>query len=165
MKTLYLSIIVIAGIAIAGTFYLTTAFAANISLEGSGPPKFHLSQIVASGNNVYVAYNTFLAPQDIFFRKSTDGGASFDKIIKITNDNGYPSDPHMAVSGKNVYLTWFVSYPNGVTKVLFEKSSDNGNTFENPVVLDPSAGKGHAVIYEMLAAGSNVYVAMNYNNL
>lgn len=115
MKTLHLSIIAISVITIIGMFYLTESFADNISLEGSGPPRFQLSQIAASGNNVYVVYNSNIDHQDIFFRKSTDGGASFDKIIKITNDNGYASDPHVGVLGNSVYLTWFASYPDGNT--------------------------------------------------
>ncbi|MDC8452628.1 MAG: glycoside hydrolase [Candidatus Nitrosotalea sp.] len=164
MKTLHLSIIVV-GIMMIGIFYLTAAFADNIYMEGSGPPRFQLSQIAASGNNVYVVYDSNIDHQDIFFRKSTDGGASFDKIIKITNDNGYASDPHVEVSEESVYLTWFASYPDGNTKVFFEKSTDNGNTFANPIVLDPNGGRGHAVIHTMLAADPNVYMAINYNNL
>jgi|SRR6185312_6030278 len=165
MKTLHFSIIAISVITIIGIFYLTAAFADNISMEGSGPPRFQLSQIAASGNNVYVVYNSNIDHQDIFFRKSTDGGASFDKIIKITNDNGYASDPHVEISGESVYLTWFASYPDGNTKVFFEKSTDNGNTFGNPIVLDPDGGRGYAVIHAMLAADPNVYMAINYNNL
>lgn len=165
MKTMHVAIITISVIMIIGIFCLRAAFADNAYMEGSGPPKFQLSQIAASGNNVYVVYNSNTDHQDIFFRKSTDGGASFDKIIKITNDNGYASDPHVEVSGKSVYLTWFSSYPDGNTKVFFEKSIDNGNTFANPIVLDPNGGRGYAVIHAMLATEPNVYMAINYNNL
>jgi hypothetical protein len=165
MKTLHLSIIVIIGITIAGIFYFTTASADSINIGGpSQPVNFQLSQIVASGNNVYVVYQSNTYPEEIFFRKSTDEGTSFDKIIKINNDNGSVSDPQIAASGNNVYVGWFASYLNGTTHVLFKKSTDTGNTFGNAIVLDPNVTKGSSFISQMVASGSNVYVVMNYNN-
>jgi hypothetical protein len=40
---------------------------------------------------------------DIFFRKSNDGGATFDKEINLSNNRGFSEHPHLAVYGNNVY--------------------------------------------------------------
>ena len=41
---------------------------------------------------------------DIYFTKSSDGGASFGKIINLSNDPGDSYNPHLAIDGKNVYV-------------------------------------------------------------
>jgi len=41
---------------------------------------------------------------DIYFTKSSDGGASFGKIINLSNDPGDSYNPYLAIDGKNVYV-------------------------------------------------------------
>jgi len=47
-----------------------------------------------------------LGEREIFFRKSTDGGASFDATVNLSNNVGGSFDPQIAVSGNNVYVVW-----------------------------------------------------------
>ncbi|CUR51388.1 exported protein of unknown function [Nitrosotalea devaniterrae] len=166
MKTLHLSIM-LAGIAMFGMFSFLPSFADNVNSEWpTGPGQFQLSQIVASGNNAYVIYQTYNG-SEAFFRKSIDGGATFDKIIKINDDdNGEVISPQITTSGNNVYISWDVMYLNHTVHTMFKKSTDNGNTFGNAIVLNPYGAKtGYAVINQMTSLGSNVYAAMSYDDL
>ncbi|MFZ0222795.1 MAG: hypothetical protein WB988_05750 [Candidatus Nitrosopolaris sp.] len=40
---------------------------------------------------------------DIYFIKSSDGGASFGKIANLSNDSGDSYEPHIALAGNKVY--------------------------------------------------------------
>ena len=43
---------------------------------------------------------------DIFFALSTDGGQNFRAPENISNTAEFSSQPKIAVSGNNVYVTW-----------------------------------------------------------
>ncbi len=64
-------------------------------------------QIAVSDNNVYVAWvDHTLGYDEILFRGSNDSGASFGRVINLSNSTGISVDPSIAVFGKNVYLIW-----------------------------------------------------------
>jgi hypothetical protein len=118
-----------------------------------------LSQIAASDNSVYVLWQNNLPDQNVYFRRSTDGGGSFDKTIQLSNavSTGYASDPLMAVSGNNVYIAWMERQEGANhSVVLFRRSTDGGATFEDAQILG-SNSKGDSGIQQLSALGNNVY--------
>lgn len=94
-----------------------------------------LPQLAAFASNVYIVWpygNT------LFFRSSTDNGATFGNPFSLTNDvahdhEGSVSD--LSSAGNNVYIVW--ADWNGST--FFQKSMDKGRTFANPVNLQNPA--------------------------
>src|SRR5215204_7350109 len=122
-------------------------------------------QIAISGNNVYVAWiddatssSSTTKNQEIYFRKSIDGGNTFDKIINLSNSSNADSyNLEITAAGNNVYAVWQeTTLPNayaydtsssgsGVnadnnsdrssisskenSSILFRASTDDGNTF------------------------------------
>ena len=61
--------------------------------------------VEATGNIVYVVWtDESKGNGDILFKRSTDGGKSFDKTINLSNNNGESSEPRIAKSGNNLYV-------------------------------------------------------------
>jgi hypothetical protein len=153
-------------------------------------------QIAISGNNVYIAWiddassssssTTTIKNQEILFRKSIDGGNTFDKIINLSNSSNADSyNLEITAAGNNVYAVWqettlpnaydyYTSSGGGVnadnnsdrssisskesSSILFRASTDDGNTFKKIKSLSNSAFKS----YPKIAAFENsAYVVWN----
>src|SRR4051794_28702615 len=101
-------------------------------------------QIAVSGNNVYVVWEDIRngGDNDIFFKRSPDGGASFsEKPMDLSDNNefsafqigssseiGVPAEnayQQIAVSGDNVYVVW-IDRRNGPDTDIFFRGSTNG---------------------------------------
>jgi hypothetical protein len=94
-----------------------------------------LETIEAKGNYVYVVFTTEAG--DIYFRRSTDGGATYKALQTLAvssgpywvNDGWWPmvkADPK-EVSGSKVHVLW-----NAPTHIY---SEDGGTTFSKPALL------------------------------
>ena len=61
-----------------------------------------------SNQKVYVVWSDTspLFDQEIFYARSTDGGATFGHTENISNDKGFSSFPAIVASGNNVYIVW-----------------------------------------------------------
>jgi hypothetical protein len=152
-------------------------------------------QIAISGNNVYIAWiddatsssSSTIKNQEILFRKSIDGGNTFDKIINLSNSSNADSyNLEITAAGNNVYVVWQeTTLPNayaydtsssgsGVnadnnsdrssisskenSSILFRASTDDGNTFKKVKSLSNNAFKS----YPKIAAFENsAYVVWN----
>ena len=95
----------------------------------------HEPQITVAGNNTYIIWTGFGRgvedQDDVFFKKSSDSGATFSDTINISDDGGSSFNPRMAFSGNNVYVIWQDDTGNtGNTSIFFQKSSDS----EQPLV-------------------------------
>ena len=90
--------------------------------------------IAISGNNVHVVWDDDTpGNQDIFYRRSINGGGTFPNIIKNLSSNaGFSSDPAIVVSGSNIYVVWEDETP-GYDDILYRTSANGGTTF--PAVL------------------------------
>ena len=98
-------------------------------------------KIAVSGSGVYVVWNEGTNPEysDLFFVKSSDGGATFDETpVNLTNGISLNPDPKITVSENNVYVVWEdKNKPDGIDVIYFTKSNDGGKTFDEPRILDP----------------------------
>jgi len=112
------------------------------------------SQVAVSGSNVYVVWEDSGAA-DIFFSKSTDGGATFSAPIDLSND-GFSSSPKIAASGNNVYVVWRDS-SGGANDILFVESTDSGTTFGTEINVSNNVGE--STNQQIAVSGSNVYLA------
>jgi hypothetical protein len=88
--------------------------------------------IVTSGDrNVYVVWWTNKSGNnEVMFRASNDGGATFAKKINLSNTAGAESvNAEIAASGKNVYVTWWERNQTGANTPVMKISIDNGKSF------------------------------------
>ena len=111
-----------------------------------------------SGNNLYVVWEH--SPENngaVFFTRSTDNGATFEKIKNIGNNTGYNGFPQLAASGNNVYLIWH----DATDGIFFTRSTDNGATFEN--IKNIGNNTGYNGFPQLAASGNDVYVVWTNN--
>ncbi len=87
---------------------------------------------VVMGDNVYVAWwsnNTANGNNEVLFRVSTDGGASFSDKINLSNSNDSESERvELDSDGESVIVTWWeTNETNEIPNMRV--SNDNGETF------------------------------------
>jgi hypothetical protein len=160
-------------------------------------------RVAAFGNNVYVIWQESVSPSssssaaikdefnnissgssfmngpnyDIFIKKSSDGGVTFDKEINLSNNSGFSEHPHLAVYGNNVYTIWIDNdtSTNNNKEIFFRKSNDGGKTFSNKINLDDNNNNfninnksddnfGNSINAEISAFENKVYVVWNKEN-
>jgi len=114
--------------------------------------------VAVNGSNIYVTWHeAAIAGQfDIFYRRSTDGGTTFEPFQSLSGTGQAGPPTSIAVSGANVYVVW----PDTDGEVFFRRSTDQGSTFQ--AIQNLSAVDGPVSIpSQVVANGSNVYVAWN----
>src|SRR5919107_234483 len=103
----------------------------------------------SSSNNIH---------NGIFFTKSLDNGNSFSDTIKLNSDWSSIGESQIAVDRNNVYVVWGGNPDEKVVgNMFFVKSSDNGNSFLQPLSL---TDEKNSLNVEVIADKNNiVYVA------
>jgi hypothetical protein len=96
--------------------------------------------LVVFGNKVYVVWSDDTVGNfEIFYRKSTDGGATFGATVNLSNDAADSGSPAIDISDNNIYVVWDDFTP-GSTDIFYRKSTDGGATFGATVNLSNSIG-------------------------
>jgi hypothetical protein len=120
-------------------------------------------QIAAFENNVYVVWQesvTETLPKhnyDIYFIKSEDNGATFSKVINLSNNIEYSERPQIAVSKDGIFIVWADKVKDNNNKqIMFTKSQDNGGTFSK--VINLSNNSKNSDNPEISSFNENAYV-------
>jgi len=114
-------------------------------------------QVAATGNNVYILWEddsrggTAVAT----LAASYNNGASFNTPFSLSSSVGFSQFPQLAISGTNVYVTWWDSSSTN-RDVFFRSSSDNAATFGSTVNVSTNLGRSSGPV--IAASGSKVYV-------
>ena len=129
-------------------------FNLGIGEGGSIDPRMYIS-----GNNVYLTWeHSPRSNGEIYFTRSVDNGASFERPRNLGNNTGLNGFPQIVTNGNNVYVVWHDA-TNGIS---FTRSGDNGASFERPRNLGNNmALNGHP---QIMSHGTNVYVAWINNS-
>jgi hypothetical protein len=118
----------------------------------------HAPQIDATGNNVYITYNSGCEEdQRVDFVRSTNNGASFSDRIEIVDIEGSIRGFETKAFGSNVYIVWSDSRSGGSDDTFLRKSTNNGASFGNEVNL--SNNEGSSFDPDLDVTGKNVYVS------
>jgi hypothetical protein len=113
-------------------------------------------KIASDGNNVYIVWRDETTGNgDIYFKRSSDNGSSFEKRKYIFKSNGSSSEPQIASDGNNVYIVWR-DETTGNGDIYFRKSSNYGKNFDGPIQLSNNAGSSSEP--QIASDGNNVYI-------
>ncbi len=112
--------------------------------------------ITVSGSNVYLSWaDSTPGNYEIFFRKSTDGGESWETTKRYSNSAELSWHSEIAVDGSNVYLVW-AEYSAGNGDIFFLKSTDGGTTWQKARNLTKTVGTSDFV--DLAIIGTHIYV-------
>src|SRR5262249_46983566 len=122
----------------------------------NNPGESGIDQLVVMGSNIYVVWSDFTSGNgDIFFARSTDGGASFSAPRNLSHNVGSSFASQIFVAGSNVYVVWQDNTP-GSYDIFFTRSTDGGANFSAPQNLSHSARDLFSP--QLSVADSNLYV-------
>lgn len=112
--------------------------------------------VAASGSNIDVVWQDDTpGNNEVYFKKSTNGGAAWQNSKRLTYNSGSSEAPVIAVSGLNIYVVWFDDTP-GNFEIYFKKSANGGASWQPSKRLTQTAGGSYKPV--IAASGSNVYV-------
>lgn len=62
---------------------------------------------------------------EIYYKRSTNGGITWEPDIRLTNDNDWSYNPSIATSGSDVHVVWN-DYRDGSLEIYYKRSEDGG---------------------------------------
>ena len=134
----------------------------NISSDATRSDEF--PDVAVSGNNVYVAWEappSAGAEQDVYVKRSTNGGVTFADLRNVSNNPTRSAEPDVATTGSNVYAVWKnPSDPNDQASendIFFSRSTDSGLNWGAAANVSNSVDATAKPVVE--ASGSNVIAA------
>lgn len=104
------------------------------------PAISRLPAIAVSGSNIHVVWYDFRdGNPEIYYKRSTDGGTTWELDTRLTNTSANSFRPSVAVSGSNVHLVWEEGFSGGYD-IYHKRSTDGGITWEPSNLLsnDPA---------------------------
>jgi N,N-dimethylformamidase beta subunit-like protein len=128
-------------------------------------PRSHTVHIIwHSGRMAHQTdFNYDVLVTDVLYKRSTDNGSTFEKVMNLSNKTGWSTDPQIAVSqDNNVYVVWTNNAQEKYGKIYFTRSTDNGSTFEK--VMNLSNKTGWSTDPQIaVSQDNNVYVVWTNN--
>jgi chitodextrinase len=106
-----------------------------ISTQGDGIGSYLPSIAANESNGVGIVWedDPYGEPYRVYYRGSTDGGATFSPALLL----GTPGFcPVIAMTSENVYVAWKDHRDYLEEQILFTRSTDRGSTFSPPTVVD-----------------------------
>jgi hypothetical protein len=129
----------------------------NIS---SNPGNSYNPTVRVSGANIYVSWvQDGTGGTDVYFRKSTNNGASWGAKVKISDTGSiWHTEPVVITAiGSNVYISWVdVGRTPDVMDIHFRASKNNGGTWGS--ILDIIVSDSQSNNISMAATGNSVFV-------
>lgn len=96
--------------------------------------------VSASGSLVHVVWQDAQDDNpEIYYRRSTDEGVSWEEEIRLTNNTASSVYPSVTASGSNVHVVWHDSR-DGNDEIYYKRSADGGITWGPDIRLTDKAG-------------------------
>ena len=147
---------------------------AKLVSHGNTPPGETTSSVwnpnvACTDSQVYVVWEDDrdgeTESHQVYFNMSPAGGEAFlptDRLLETDEDGRTNSfNPQIAADGPSVFVTWSDNQ-NGAFDILFARSTDSGNTWQDPIRIDSDQPAGGAFsAFPQIATGqggSNVYI-------
>lgn len=115
---------------------------APIDLSNAGGRTDTLPLVAASGSNVYVAWTSDPVSGEVFFRRSVDGGGTWQPEVQLSaSQNGYSRATDLWVDrAGNVHLAYYDNRSVGHGHVYHRMSCNNGQSWTSEQNLTQNDG-------------------------
>jgi Neuraminidase (sialidase) len=112
--------------------------------------------MAASGSDIHVVWkDNTPGNAEIFYKQSSNNGATWEKTKRLTCTTGHSALPAIAVINNNIYVVWNDDTP-GNNEIYFMRSKNNGATWSKIKRLTQTAGSSR--IPDAALSGGNIHV-------
>jgi hypothetical protein len=134
-------------------------FSQPINVSNSTGEGFDPAIAIGSDDAINLAWeDTGSGIGQIFFSRSTDGGASFSTPGQVSAALGEASDAEIAIDSQGrITVAWIEEQPAGGTRIGASNSSDGGETFGAPQIVT-SGPEAEFEYLAMVARGTTIYL-------
>jgi hypothetical protein len=133
------------------------SFGDTINLSNSFNIHSTLPSLTLLNENVYTAWTEGpLNDGEVYYRRSTDGGASFGETVNLSNDTGDSVGPELRVSAPNLFIVWQNQAVKGDI-IFFKRSTDGGASFGDTINISNNKGNSMEPEFSVTNA-SNVFI-------
>lgn len=123
---------------------------ANVSIESWHP------SVSVTGSDVHIVWqDRSVSYDEIYYKRSTDGGVSWGTDTRLTNNSAVSAHPSVAVSGLNVHVVWDDTR-DGFAEIYYKRSTDGGLSWGSDTRLSNIAATSD--IPSVAVSGSVVHV-------
>lgn len=92
--------------------------------------------IVAEGDTIHVVWmDQRDGNSEIYYKRSLDGGDSWDMDTRLTDNQYVSALPALAVNGLMLHVAWYDTRDSGNFEIYYKRSQDGGITWEPDVRL------------------------------
>jgi hypothetical protein len=114
-----------------------------------------LVSVATTGSYVHLAWQDERDGNDeVYYKRSADGGATWDNDVRLSNDPDYSGLPSVAVSGSAVHIAWEETR-DGNADIYYIRSADNGTSWGDETRLtntileswDPAVSVSGSVVH------------------
>ena len=120
------------------------------------PASSSIPSVAVTGSNVHVVWSDYRdGDLEIYTKRSTDGGASWDPDVRLTNASNASMFSSVAVSGSNVHVVW-TDQRDIDPEVYYIRSTDNGTTWDPDTRL--TYRQGSSLYASIAASGPMVHL-------
>ncbi len=112
--------------------------------------------VAASGDTVHVVwYDNRDGNQEIYYKRSTDGGVTWGEDTRLTNKSADSWYPSIAVSGSVVHVAWDDDR-DGNNEIYYKRSEDGGSTWGSDTRLTNNSANSYRP--SLAISGSVVHI-------
>ncbi len=126
----------------------------DMRLTGN-PAVSYSPSIAVNGTVVHLVwYDTSDGNEEIYYKRSTNGGLTWEADVRLTNDPAFSDNTSIAVSGSYVHVTW-MDTRDGNYEIYYIRSTDEGLNWEPETRLTWYDGSSYNP--SIVSSGLNVH--------
>ena len=96
--------------------------------------------------------------EQVYYKRSTDGGTTWEPDRRLIADGTARMNPAIAVSGDTVYASWHEMHADNTYYIVTDRSLDAGMTWQPPITITTSK---LSAMTSIAADGDNVQLVWN----
>jgi hypothetical protein len=114
---------------------------ADTRLTNTNNSSSELVSVSVSGNSVHLVWLDYREGNaEIYYKRSTDEGVSWDADTRLTNNTFDSQSPSLSVSGLNVHVVWYDNR-DGNYEIYYKRSTDGGVSWGADTRLTNNSGQ------------------------